>query len=138
MIIDDFICSNCNKEYNNIDKDEGIPKCDCGGVLEKNWAHCNCRIANRGQPTNARLCNDGSTVNRFCAKDDPLTRIEIGLQRDNHSGIRSFSPEQAREFRERANREDSPRLRQEILDTRERNLSEQKAKKQKRLTSIGG
>lgn len=133
MIIDDFICSVCGKEYNDLEKGDKIHKCLCGAILEKNWRHCNCGIANRGQPTNARLCNDGSTINRHFAKDDPVCKIELGLQRDNFSGIKSFSPEQSREFRERLSREDSPRLRQQILDTRDRNLSEKKQK----LTRLG-
>lgn len=125
MRIDDMICSVCKTEYDNVDKDEPLPSC-CGLPVEKNWSRCNCRVANRGQPINARLCNDGETINRFCAKDDPLTAIEVGLKRDNHSGIRTFSKEQADYYRAKIQREDSPKLRQEILDVRAKNESEKK------------
>jgi len=135
VIIDDYVCELCNREYNNIDKCSDIPFC-CGQPTVKNWAHCNVRALNRGEPVNARLCNDGTTVNRFHAKDDPLTAIEVGLKSDNHSGTRTFSKEQAAYYRAKVQKEDSPRLRQEILDVRDKNLAERKYNKQKKSTSL--
>lgn len=135
MKIDDFICGLCGREYNNVDKDSDIPFC-CDRPVEKNWAHCNVRALNRGEPVNARLCNDGVTINKFSAKDDPLCAIEVGLRSDNHSGTRSFSPEQARFYREKIQKEDSHKLRQEILDVRDRNLAEKKYKSNRQKTSL--
>ena len=134
MLIDDFRCEICGKEFNFVDKhEEPIPVC-CGQETIKNWAHCNVRAMNRGEPVNARYTNCGTYLNKFSSRDDPLCQIEVGLKADNHSGIRSFTPEQAKEYRERVAREDSPKLRQEILDVRDRNLSEKKQQKIKKTT----
>lgn len=138
-IVDDFICPECKWELNNIDKEKTPkPVCEkCGAVMGKNWANCRASPINRGEPTNARLCNDGRTINRFFAKDDPLCQIEMGLKRDGFSGLRTFSNEQAKYFREKAQKgEDSTKLRQEILDTRARNESEKKYKKNSKLLGV--
>lgn len=128
MKIDDFICPKCKTEYNNIDKDnEEIPLC-CGVIVEKNWAHCNTHVGNGGQAINSRLCNDNQTINKHFALDDPLCKVELGLQKDHNSGMRTFTPEQAKYFREKAAKDDSVQLRQEILDTRSKNRSERKSK----------
>lgn len=131
-IIDDFICAECKYEENNFDKMEGTPVCpNCHTEMIKNWSHCRTGLVNGGIPVNSRYCTDNKTLNKFSAKDDPLCQIEMGLKSDNHSGTRTFTPEQAKEFRERAAVEDSPKLRQQVLDARDRNLSERRLKKTK-------
>jgi hypothetical protein len=127
MIIDDFICKGCDIAIRDYERSIGdpLPDCpECNQRMEKDWSVCNVGVGNRGQPVNARLCNDGETINRFFAKDDPLCAIEVGLKHDNHSGTRTFTPEQAQFYREKIKKDDSPRLRQEILDVRQKNKSD--------------
>jgi len=127
-MLDDFICD-CGHELRNYEKTAGeFPLCAmCQQPMKKDWAVCRTGLANGGQPTNARLRNDGTTINSFGAKDDPLCKIEMGLQSNNFSGLRTFTPEQARYYREKACKgEDSANLRKEILDVRAKNESEKK------------
>jgi len=142
MHIDDYVCQGCKRvvvsNYEKNSWQDPNPLCPvCGDRMEKDWANCKIGLMNRGQPVNSRLCNDGETINKHFAADDPLTAIEVGLKSDNGSGLKTFSSEQARHYREKIQKgEDSVKLRQEILDVRATNEATKKANRKSKLLGV--
>lgn len=101
--------------------------CNCGSqdieVIFSQWRTV--AYVNGGRPVNERVNPLTNTLNFHGAADDPLTRIELGLQdRAGDSGIRTFSPEQQCYFLEKLiTDKDSKKLREEVLQTRKENQS---------------
>lgn len=131
MKIDDYKCAFCGKVHEDCWE---VPE-TCGAcghhVMEKNWQSCKVGLV---WGKSNRYGTDGKTLFHHGALDDPLTKIEMGLKSDDGSGIRTFNEDQAKYFREKALKgEDSPQLRKEILDVRDKNRSEWNATRTERV-----
>lgn len=132
MPINDYRCETCGQEYIDEFKQPSICVCGAGTiVMSTQW--CDRRV---GKTDNTNYCTDGVTINKFQAKHDPLCQIEVGLRGDNGTSLRTFTKEQQQHYAERMRREDSPRLRQEMLDVRSRNESEKKLKRIERSKKL--
>lgn len=131
----DLVCTQCGE----IERDVYVPlgRLTGAGQTSMSCAICLGTLAvylgnwtEIGIPNNGRDVNDRLDKDNFLRKanvaDDALCRIEVGLQ-DKHGDkqLRTFTPEQQREFQERILVEgDTHKLRAAVLETREKNLKE--------------
>jgi len=119
----DLLCDNCNDFRGDVwvnrgDTKDGIhvsPCEHCGGTVKifyGNWEH-------------DFLFNEGLGDRKFGVMDDPLAKLEIGMhKRAQDRTMQTFSEDQVMTFRERLAVEgDSPKLREKILETRQKNIA---------------
>jgi len=137
MILNDYRCSICG--FLLVDQDSVPSVCSCGAtdfeLTFENWRSV--AFVNGGRPINERVNCDTGALQFHGAADDPLTRIEMGLQnRAGDNGIRTTTHEQQHYLQAKyAADGDSKRLREEVLMIRKEN--QRKAKENvKRATSV--
>lgn len=104
------------------DVTERPTECECGdpdfAVSYCFWSKFN---EVREFKSESDLTDDKGFRRLFTATEDPTCMIEMGLLEGN--GIKTFHPEQVREYQERLVKDgDTPRLRKQILQERQRNM----------------
>lgn len=107
MIIHDFKCQQCGYIEAELPVDSGVTEvpcqaCDEGimAITYGDWRGVG--LINNGVSVDDRLSKDG-TINMLGASDSRLCRIELGLAtKPMDKGLRTFTPEQAADFRKRA------------------------------------
>lgn len=121
MPIHDYSCTKCGAIIEDV---TSIPvSCQgCEGtsftVTYRNWRTMH---ALEGGTARDSLHDSKGAYKKFNATSDPLCQIELGLGEDK--GIRSFNADQSVHFMEKMLTDgDSPRLRDEMLRTRNENL----------------
>lgn len=136
MILNDYRCNICG--FLMVDEPRKPDVCSCGAtdfeLTFENWRTMS--FANGGRPINERVNSDTGALQFHGAVDDPLTKIEMGLQdRAGDAGIRTTTPEQRRYLQQKYAKDgDSKKLREEVLMLRKANQA--KAKENvKRATS---
>lgn len=116
--INDYLCQSCGIVMEDcIEKPTACEKCQ--GPVEvtfQNW-----RTMHRAESA-SDLTDSHGFRKAFGAAEDPLCKIEMGLENDNGHGIKTFSPGQQRYYVEKICKDgDSPKLRREILRQRAQN-----------------
>lgn len=133
MILHDFRCAQCGYTEEELPIESGIteipcPACDEGIMAITYDAWTGLGLMNGGASVDDRLSKDG-TINMLGASDSALCRLELGLSDKPHDkGLRTFSPEQSREFRKRiildgGKARADRKLFHDIIRTRKENLS---------------
>lgn len=114
-VLHDYICNKCGSIF----IDYIYPPQCCGEECSITYAYWR----KLGVGSGDEHFKDGY-LNKAWASDDPLCKIELGLQdKIGDSRYRTFSKEQAAYYREKMRRDgDSHKLRKEILDAREENI----------------
>lgn len=133
MIFHDFKCQQCGYIEAELPVESGVTEvpcqaCDEGimAITYEDWRGLG--MVNEGVSVDDRLSKDG-TINMLGASDSALCRLELGLSDKPHDkGLRTFSPEQAREFRKRiildgGKARADRKLFHEIIKTRKENLA---------------
>ena len=136
MILHDFKCGQCGHIEEELAIESGItevpcPACDEGimGITYDAWTGLG--LVNEGVSVDDRLAKDG-TINMLGASDSALCRIEMRLANKPHDkALRTFTPEQSREFRKRIMLEGGKaradrKLFHDIIQTRKENMEKKK------------
>jgi hypothetical protein len=132
MLTHDLKCTNCNDFRSDVWMERGETKdgvhvqpcIHCGGTVKVyygNWGHD--FLFNEGKG-DSRTDKKGF-IRRFGVMDDPLAKLEIGMhKRPQDKGMQTFTEDQVMTYRERLAVEgDSPKLREKILETRQKNIA---------------
>lgn len=123
--IHDYKCKHCGEIVRN-SYGEPDEKCGCGHheyeITYEQW-HGKKFNSVREFKSENDLVDDKGFRRRFLAQEDPICAIELGLQEGK--GLQTFSPEQQKHYAYKMFKEDSPKLRREILREREKNLKAQ-------------
>jgi RNA polymerase subunit RPABC4/transcription elongation factor Spt4 len=121
MIFTSFVCEDCSCQFDDDIKVTECPECESSNI-RKDWSRYSVSYkVDRGM-------KDGhGTILQHGALDDPLTAIELGVK-ERSSSLRTCNDAQVADLRQKALRgEDSARLRQEVLDIREKNINKFRA-----------
>lgn len=141
MPIHDLKCSKCGTinlnvivHYNDLDDGKAsYPKCaNCNGTPLDVWygEWQDVGLEDHGRSRNERVDANGFIKN-FGVADCSLSQLELGVVRKpSDASLKTFSPEQSEAFRLRTLVDgDSPKLRREILETREANIRERQKRR---------
>ena len=133
MVIHDFVCGTCSLAMKDVAVPSGTAELQCpacnGGVMTVSYAGWDTlSFANNGCSVDDKVCSDG-TRSMMGAGDSKLCKIELGLSNSlSDRSLRTFSPEQQREFRELAMKSGKGaradrKVFDKIMETRKENLA---------------
>lgn len=117
MALHDYVCNPCGTAENDFVFRPNCPV--CGQAMEITYA--NWRTFDFDARKDERTDTNGA-VKQFGALDDPLCLAQMGLGSDSLRSYQRTTPDEAKEFAERLQRDgDSRKLRKDILRTYTRN-----------------